>query len=96
MAQVRVVLLSLSGATRLCAATAGCGSSVADGPEAFYLLDDCAATALSENAFRERELALRCDPFVLFGDALDAVARIVGISVRGRNEMANFIGTKDC
>jgi hypothetical protein len=33
---------------------------------------------------------------VLFGDALDAVARIVGISVRGRNEMANFIGTKDC
>jgi cold shock protein len=67
-----------------------------DGPEAFYLLDDCAATALSENAFREHELAFRCDPFVLFGDALDAVARIVGISVRGRNEMANFIGTKDC
>jgi hypothetical protein len=69
---------------------------VADGPEAFHLLHDSAATALSENAFRERELAFRCDPFVLFGDALDAVARIVGISVRGRNEMANFIGTKDC
>jgi hypothetical protein len=51
---------------------------------------------LSENAFRERELAFRCDSFVLFGDALDAVARIVGISVRRRNEMANFIGTKDC
>jgi hypothetical protein len=62
--------------------------------EAFHLLDDCAAIALSENAFRERELAFRCDPFVLFGDALDAVARIIGISVRSGNEMADFIGTR--
>jgi hypothetical protein len=75
---------------------AGVIAFVADGLEAFHLPDDCAAIALSENVFRERELAFRCDPFVLFGDALDAVARIVGISVRGRNEMANFIGTKDC
>jgi hypothetical protein len=53
-----------------------------------------AAISLSENVFRERELAFGCDPFVLFGDTLDAVAWIAGISVRGGNEMANFIGTR--
>jgi hypothetical protein len=28
-----------------------------------------------------------------FGDVLDAVARVAGISVRSRDEMTNFIGT---
>ena len=55
-----------------------------------------AAIALRENGFRDREFAFRCDSFVLFGDAFDAVAWIVGISVRGRNEMANFVWTEDC
>ena len=55
-----------------------------------------AAIALRENGFRDREFAFRCDLFVLFGDAFDAVAWIVGISVRGRNEMANFVWTEDC
>jgi hypothetical protein len=54
--------------------------------------------ALSKNPFRELELAFGCGPFVLFGDALDAIARIIGISVRSgfqfgphgrREEMAN-------
>jgi hypothetical protein len=40
------------------------------------------------------EFAFGRDPFVFFGDALDAVAGIVGVSVRGGNEMANFIGTR--
>jgi hypothetical protein len=42
----------------------------------------------------ELELAFGCGPFVLFGDALDAIARIIGISVRSGNEMADFIGTR--
>jgi len=53
-----------------------------------------AAISLSENVFPERELAFGCDPFVLFGDTLDAVAWIIGVSVRGWNEMANLIGTR--
>jgi hypothetical protein len=55
---------------------------------------DRAALASGENAMRERELALGSDPLVLFGDAFDAVTRIAGISVRGRDEMKNFIGTR--
>jgi hypothetical protein len=32
---------------------------------------------------------------MLFSDTFDAVARVAGISFRGGNEMANFIGTRD-
>ena len=31
---------------------------------------------------------------MLFRDVLDAVARVAGISVRSRDEMTNFIGTR--
>jgi hypothetical protein len=31
---------------------------------------------------------------MLFGDVLDAVARVAGISVRSRDEMTNFIRTR--
>ena len=33
--------------------------------------------------------------FVFFGDTLDAVAWIIGVSLRGWNEVANLIGTRD-
>jgi hypothetical protein len=50
--------------------------------------------ALSENANRKSEITFRDDPFVFFSDALDAVARNAGISLRNRNEMTNFIGAR--
>lgn len=53
-----------------------------------------AAIALGENGVRERELAFGSDPFMLFGDALDTVAGVAGISLRCGNEMTNFIGTR--
>ena len=34
------------------------------------------------------------DPFVRFIDALDAVAGIARIPIRGRNEMTNFVGAR--
>jgi hypothetical protein len=49
--------------------------------------------ASGKNGFRQREFAFGSDPFMLFGDVLDAVAWVAGISVRSRNEMTNFIGT---
>lgn len=46
------------------------------------------------NAARKRELTFGGGPFMFFGRALYAVARVGGISVRRRNEMTNFIGTR--
>lgn len=34
------------------------------------------------------------DPFVRFIDALDAVAGIARIPIRGRNEMTDFVGPR--
>jgi len=50
--------------------------------------------SLDGNAFGKRELALGSDPFMGFGDALDAIAGVAGIAVRGRNEKSNFVGTR--
>jgi len=52
-----------------------------------------APIASGENADRKREIAFTHDPFMFFGDTLDAVARVARISVRGRNKMTNFIWT---
>jgi hypothetical protein len=52
------------------------------------------AIASGENADRKREIAFTRDPFMFFGDTLDAVARVARISVRGRNKMTNFIWTR--
>jgi hypothetical protein len=40
------------------------------------------AIASGENADRKREIAFTRDPFMFFGDTLDAVARVARISVR--------------
>jgi hypothetical protein len=53
-----------------------------------------APVALSESANRKSEITFRDDPFMFFSDALDAVARNIGISLRNRNEMTNFIGAR--
>jgi hypothetical protein len=53
-----------------------------------------APIASGENADRKREIAFTRDPFMFFGDTLDAVARVARISVRGRNKMTNFIWTR--
>ena len=53
-----------------------------------------APIASGENADRKREIAFTHDPFMFFGDTLDAVARVARISVRGRNKMTNFIWTR--
>ena len=45
-------------------------------------------------AGRKRQFAFSGDPLMFFGDILDAVARIARISLRGRDEMANFIGPR--
>ena len=55
---------------------------------------DYAPIASGENADRKREIAFTRDPFMFFGDTLDAVARVARISVRGRNKMTNFIWTR--
>jgi hypothetical protein len=31
---------------------------------------------------------------MFFGHTLDAVTRVTGVSLRGRNEMTNFVGTR--
>ena len=49
------------------------------------------AISLGKNAFRKGKLAFKCHLFMFLSEVLDAVARIVGISVRGRKEIANFI-----
>src|SRR3989304_1544926 len=46
-----------------------------------------------ENADRKRQFTFGGDPLMFFDGTLDAVARVAGISVRGRNEMTNFVGT---
>ena len=50
--------------------------------------------ASGENADQKCEIAFTRDPFMFFGDTLDAVARVARISVRGRNKMTNFIWTR--
>jgi hypothetical protein len=50
--------------------------------------DDLASV---ENTDRKREIAFSCDPLMSFDATLDAVARVVRISVTSRNKMTNFI-----
>jgi hypothetical protein len=46
---------------------------------------------LGKDACRECELAFGSYPLMHFGNAFEAVTRIVGIVVRRRNEIANLI-----
>jgi hypothetical protein len=54
-----------------------------------------AVADLCENALRECELAFGGDSFVFFDDTFDAVAWIIGVLVRGWNQMSNLVGTED-
>jgi hypothetical protein len=49
------------------------------------------ARRLGEDACRDCELAFGSYPLMLFGNAFDAVTRIVGIVVRRGNEITNLI-----
>ena len=57
-------------------------------------VDSYAPIASDENTDRKRKLAFWRDPFVFFGDAFDAVARVGRISIRGGHEVTNFIWTR--
>src|SRR3954470_1225322 len=45
----------------------------------------------SRCGYRKRELTFRRDALVLFGGALDAVARVAGITIRSRKEMTDLV-----